>query len=51
MSAIIQWIVANWQPVLLAILGIDAALIPLFPNAGILGSIKSFLSSFVSPKA
>lgn len=46
MQAIINWLVANWQPLLLAILSIDAALIPLFPDAGILVSVKNFLSSF-----
>lgn len=41
----IAWISSNWQPVVLAILAIDAALIPLFPKAGFLGTIKNFLSS------
>ena len=40
----IAWILANWQPVVTAILAIDAALIPLFPNAGILAKIKSALT-------
>lgn len=43
------WLQANWQPLLLCVLAIDSALIPLFPNAGILGSIKSFLANF-APK-
>lgn len=44
------WLLANWQALLLAVLAIDSALIPLFPNAGILGSIKNALSG-VAPKA
>ena len=46
----LAYLSANWQPILLCILAIDSALIPLFPNAGILGTIKNFLSS-VAPKA
>lgn len=49
-AQIVSWIVANWQPVVVAVLAIDAALIPLFPNAGILGKIKAALSD-VAPKA
>lgn len=44
------WLSANWQNVLVAILAIDAALIPLFPKVGILVSIKNFLSG-MAPKA
>ena len=44
------WLAANWQALAIAVLAIDAALIPLFPNAGILKTIQSFLSS-VPPKA
>ena len=43
------WLLANWQTVLLAILGIDAALLPLFPTSGILLAIKNALSG-VTPK-
>lgn len=46
----LAWLSANWQPLLLCILAIDSALIPLFPNAGILGTIKTFLAG-VAPKA
>jgi hypothetical protein len=42
------WLIANWQTLLLAILGIDAALIPLFPSAGILVTIKNLLSGVKS---
>jgi hypothetical protein len=42
------WLVANWRDVLLAVLAVDAALIPLFPNAGILATIQKFLSSATS---
>lgn len=44
------WLVANWQSVVVAVLAIDAALIPIFPSAGILVSIKNFLSG-IAPKA
>lgn len=44
------WLFANWQALAIAILAIDTALIPLFPSAGILGSIKNFLSG-IAPKA
>lgn len=40
------WLQANWQALLLAVLAIDSALIPLFPNEGIFVKIKSVLSSF-----
>ena len=38
------WLSANWQAVLLALLAVDAALIPLFPKAGVLVTIKNFIS-------
>lgn len=44
------WLVANWQNLVLALLAIDAALIPLFPKLGILISIKNFLTG-VAPKS
>jgi len=44
MSSVISWLVANWQPLVIAILAIDSALIPLFPNEGILVTIKNLLS-------
>jgi len=44
------WLLANWQTLLLAVLAIDSALIPLFPQAGILGTIKNALSG-VAPKS
>lgn len=43
------WIMAHWQQLLLALLGIDAALLPLFPESGILLKIKDVLSS-IAPK-
>lgn len=43
------WLAANWQSVLLAVLAIDAALIPLFPSAGILVTIKNLLTG-LAPK-
>lgn len=49
MAAVGAWLVANWMQVVVSVLAIDAALIPIFPNAGILVSIKNFLSG-VAPK-
>ncbi len=49
-ATIVAWVVAHWLPVAVAILGVDAALIPLFPNAGILVAIKNFLTPVV-PKS
>lgn len=45
-----QWLVANWQALVVAILAIDAALIPLFPKVGILVTIKNLLAGS-APKA
>ncbi len=36
-------ILANWQPVVLALVAIDSAILPIFPNAGILKSIQVWL--------
>jgi len=44
------WITANWQNVLLLILAVDAALIPLFPNEGILVTIKNILTGVMPNK-
>lgn len=44
------WLSANWQNLVVAVLAIDAALIPLFPKAGILVSIKNVLAG-MAPKA
>ncbi len=38
------WLSANFKDIILALLAIDAALIPLFPNAGILGKLKTYLT-------
>ena len=43
------WLMANWQQVLLIVLAVDSALIPIFPNVGILGAIKNILSGVSSP--
>lgn len=45
----VAWLSANWSQLLVALLAIDAALIPLFPNEGFLVVIKNLLSS-VGPK-
>lgn len=45
MSSVISWLLANWMQVVVSLLAIDAALIPIFPNAGILKTIQSYLSS------
>lgn len=39
-----QWLLAHWKDVLLAVSAIDIALIPLFPNTTILLKIRDFLS-------
>lgn len=44
------WLAANWQSLVVAILAVDAALIPIFPNVGILGKIKEWLTP-VAPKS
>lgn len=49
--SVLSWLSANWQSVLLAVLAVDSALIPLFPQIGILGKIKVALSGVVPPKA
>jgi hypothetical protein len=45
MASIISWIGSNWQTVLTALLAIDAAIIPIFPNATIFQKIQSWLKS------
>lgn len=42
-----QWLMANWMAVVVAFLAIDRALIPLFPKAQILVTIKNFLAGVV----
>ena len=42
-ASVIAWFSANWMPIVVALLAVDAALIPLFPNAGILKSIQGWL--------
>lgn len=44
------WLMANWNTVVLAIIAIDAAILPLFPDSGLLVAIKKALSGF-APKA
>jgi hypothetical protein len=39
-----QWLADHWKDVVLAILAIDAALMPLFPDNGILKKIKDVLT-------
>jgi len=46
----LTWLLANWMQVLVALLAIDAALIPIFPNAGILVTIKNFIVGVI-PKS
>lgn len=38
------WLLAHYKDLILAILGIDAALIPLFPNVPLLVKIKDIFS-------
>lgn len=42
------WIIAHWKDAVLAILAVDAALLPLFPSNGILLKIKSLLGGVAS---
>lgn len=49
MQDVIQYLVGYWQTIVVSLLAIDAALIPIFPNAGILGKLKAILSD-VAPK-
>lgn len=42
----IAWLQANWSQLLVAIVAIDAALIPLFPKVPIFVTIKNVLSNF-----
>lgn len=39
------WLLANWQTALLVVLAVDAALIPLFPNVGLLVAVKNIASA------
>lgn len=43
------WLIANWQPLVIALLAIDAALIPIFPSVPLLVMIKNLLSG-IAPK-
>lgn len=45
----VAWFMAHWQDAVLALLAIDAVLIPLFPQVGFLVSVKNFLTGF-APK-
>lgn len=49
--AVVQWIAANWMQVAVAILAVDAALIPLLPNVPFLKQVYDALSKVVPPKA
>lgn len=48
MASVINFLSAHYKDIILAILAIDAALLPIFPSAGILVSIKNVLSGLVS---
>jgi len=48
MQSIVDWVMKNWMQVLVSILAIDAALLPLFPDSGLLKKIKDVLGNFVS---
>jgi hypothetical protein len=45
LASVLAWLSANWQPIVVALLAIDAAIIPLFPNAGILKTIQNALTT------
>lgn len=46
----LSWLAANWQALVVAVLAIDAALIPLLPNMPLLKQIYDALSK-VAPKS
>lgn len=41
----LTWVTTNWQAIVVALLAVDAALIPIFPNAGILKTLSGYLTS------
>lgn len=43
----LAWLSANWVQVAVAILAVDSALLPLFPQSGLLLKIKDILSGVV----
>lgn len=43
-----QWIIDNWQSLLVALIAVDQILLGIFPQVPIFGSIKNILSGFVS---
>jgi hypothetical protein len=45
MATVISLFTAYWQPVLVALLAIDAALVPIFPNLTLLQKIQGWLNS------
>lgn len=45
------WLAANWMQIVVAIVGIDAVLIPIFPQVPFLKSLYDFLSKVAPPKA
>lgn len=47
MAEIITWLQTNWLQLLGILLFIDTALIGIFPQAPILGSVKSILQALV----
>jgi len=47
MANVMSWLAANWMQVLVSVLAIDAALIPLFPDSGLLKKVQSVLGSLV----
>ncbi len=48
MANVITWLSANWMQILVALLAIDAALIPIFPNVTLFVKIKTFLTGVTS---
>lgn len=48
MQHLLQQILAHWKDVVVAVLAVDAALLPLFPASGILLKIKDLLSGLAA---
>lgn len=43
--AILQTILSNWIPLTVALLAVDSAIIPIFPDAGLLKTIATWLTN------
>lgn len=44
----IQWLGANWQPVLIGLIALDTVLVRIFPNVGFLAVAEKDLNELAS---